>query len=203
MNRLGKAILWIMLALVAAAQAFGLYLLIRTAPATKLELSETALVLHMDEGRRITHEIEPAAAGGKLLRYKVSASDEVIAWIDEQNEMIIAVSPGVCTIAAELDGLRATVDVTVTEGSVLSGAWANAAGDVHMTLDPALRGTLETPDGAASLSLFRGAFSDGEIKNPYRWVKLTGDFLGAPIVLLYDRLNDEIRFGDDTLLRKS
>lgn len=198
MKRSGKR--WILLIAaiaVAAVQAVGLFLLMRTKPATSLVLSETALVLKRDEGRRITHTIEPEAASAKLLKYKVSASDEIIAWVDEQNEMILGVSPGTCQIAAEVDGLRAVIDVTVTDETILAGTFQTETGDVRLSLDQGLSGMLETPDGTARLTLFYGVIADGENTNPYRWIKLTGDLKGTPLTVWYDRLTDTLRLHTD------
>ena len=181
----------------AAAQAVGLFLLVRTRPAESLTLSETTLTLKMDEGRRISHTVEPASAARKLLKYKVSASDEVIAWIDDRNEMIIAVSPGTCTIKATLDGLTAAVDVTVTEETVLAGMWKTEDEDVRLLLDHALSGRLETETGVETILWTRDAFTEGENDNPLRYVKLTGERNGARLVLYYDRLSDTLRLHVD------
>ena len=151
MKRSKKILIILALGAFAAAQAVGLFLLVRTRPAESLTLSETTLTLKMDEGRRISHTVEPASAARKLLKYKVSASDEVIAWIDDRNEMIIAVSPGTCTIKATLDGLTAAVDVTVTEETVLAGMWKTEDEDVRLLLDHALSGRLETETGVETI----------------------------------------------------
>ena len=190
-----SAWIWILIAALAAAQAVGLFLLVRTAPATSLTLSETELILKRDEGRRITHTVEPDAAKGKLIRYKVSASDEIIAWVDDQNEMIVAVSPGVCTIKAQLDGQEAAVSVTVAEESILAGDWRSD--DAALSLDGALSGMLELPEGSRQVRWFRGAFPESGVSNPYRFVRFTGAWDKTPLVLYYDRLSDTLRLHVD------
>lgn len=197
MKRSKKILIILALGAFAAAQAVGLFLLVRTRPAESLTLSETTLTLKMDEGRRISHTVEPASAARKLLKYKVSASDEVIAWIDDRNEMIIAVSPGTCTIKATLDGLTAAVDVTVTKETVLAGMWKTEDEDVRLLLDHALSGRLETETGVETILWTRDAFTEGENDNPLRYVKLTGERNGARLVLYYDRLSDTLRLHVD------
>ena len=193
MKRWKRVLIFLALGVFAAAQVLGLFLLVRTVPAEKLTLSETALALKMDEGRRITHTVEPRAAAGKLLKYKVSASDEVIAWIDDQNEMIIAVSPGTCTVKATVDGLTAAVDVTVTQETILAGMWKTENEDVRLLLDQTLSGRMETADGVETVVWARDAFAEGENENPLRYVKLTGERSGTKLTLYYDRLNDTLR----------
>lgn len=197
MKRSKKILVILALIVFAAAQAVGLCLLVRTSPAESLVLSETSLTLKMDEGRRITHTIEPAAASRKLLKYKVGASDEIVAWIDDQNEMVIAVSPGTCTIKATLDGLAVPIEVTVTQETILAGFWKTEDESVRLLLDHALSGRMETDAGVGTVNLTRSAFDEGEIETPLRYVKLTGERNGARLVLYYDRLSDTLRLHVD------
>lgn len=188
-------LIWIAVVLFAAAQAVGLFFLIRVRPATSLTLSESAITLKLDEGRQITHTIEPASARERLLAYSVSWSEEPIAWIDDKNEMIVAMSPGTCTIRARLDGQEATVDVTVTPETVMAGNWAGDGAALSLGSD--LAGRLDIGNGETEFYWMRSAFNEGENSNPYRYVKLTGVRDGVKLTLYYDRLNDTMRLHTD------
>ena len=199
MKRSKRILIGAAVAAICAAQAVGLFFLMRTAPASTLTLSETAVYLKLDEGHSITHTIEPAAASGKLIRYKVTAPDGIVAWVDEQNEMIVALAPGACQVKAVLDGQEAVIDVTVSGETVLAGEWSGSG--VSLSIGKDLSGTLIIPEGTAAVQWFRGAFSDGENGNPYRYVKLTAECNGMPAVLYYDRLNDTMRLERDGTVR--
>ena len=175
-----------------ALNALGLFFLICTKPATSLTLSETSITLKMDEGRPIAHAIEPYNARHKLLHFSVSWSEEIIAWVDELDEMIVAVSPGTCTIAGAVDEQKASVSVTVTEETILAGTWLAPDGET-LTLDNALNGAFYTADGTQTTAWVRTAFADGECANPFRFVKLTPADGPEPVILYYDRLNDTLR----------
>ncbi len=185
MKRSKKILIWLAVCLFAAAQAVGLFLLVRTVPAEKLTLSETALTLKMDEGRCIVHTIEPDRASTRLIKYKVTAPDGIVAWVDEKNEMIVALAPGACQVKATIDGLEAVVDVTVLEETVIAGEWI-AENGTALSIGNDLSGTL---DGAKT-QWTRAAFNDGEVKNAYRYTKLVA---ADGAVLYYDRLNDSLR----------
>lgn len=206
MKRSKRILIWLALALFAAAQGIGLFFLMRTAPATSLRLSETALVLKTDEGRRVTHTIEPAAASGKLVKFKVTAPDGIVAWVDEKNEMIVALAPGACQVKAVLDGQEAIVDVTVLDETVLAGVWRCENGET-LSIDNDLNSVFVTPQGTEQIQWFRGAFSTNENSNPYRYVKLTGTRGDTLLILYYDRLSDTLRLHvdgaapDDTFIR--
>ena len=73
MKRSKKILIILALGAFAAAQAVGLFFLVRTRPAESLTLSETTLTLKMDEGRRVTHTVKPASAARKLLRSSIVA----------------------------------------------------------------------------------------------------------------------------------
>lgn len=194
--QIGNTVLiWTAVALFAAAQAVGLFFLVRPRPATSLTLSESAITLKTDEGRRVTHTVEPASAGGRLLAYSVSWSDHTIAWIDDKNDMIVAISPGTCTIRARLDGQEATVDVTVTPETVMAGDWA--ADGTALSLDNDLAGLLDTGNGTERVQWQRSDFVEGENSNPYRYVKLTCACGEKKLILYYDRLNDTMRLHVD------
>lgn len=181
-------LIWTAVGVLIALNALGLYLLLRAPKATALRLSETTLTLKMDEGRVITHAIEPYGARNKTLHYSVSWSSEIIAWVDEKDEMVVAVSPGVTRITGEIDGRTASIDVTVLEETILAGTWTAPGGTV-LTLDNALSGSLDgTP-----VTWYRGAFTDGENANPYRYVKLTGAIGETMLTLYYDRLDDTLQ----------
>ena len=203
MKRSKKILVTLALVAFAAAQAVGLFLLVRTRPAESLTLSETTLTLKMDEGRRVTHTVKPASAARKLLKYKVSAADGIVAWIDDQNEMIVAISPGTCTIKATLDGLEAAVDVTVTQETILAGFWKTEDESVRLLLDHALSGRMETDAGVETVVWTRSAFDEGEIETPLRYVKLTAERGGARLVLYYDRLSDTLRLHVDGTEKKA
>ena len=196
MKRSKRILIWLALAAFSAAQGIGLFFLMRTAPATALRLSETALVLKMDEGRRVTHTIEPAAASGKLVKFKVTAPDGIVAWVDEQNEMIVALAPGKCQVKAVLDGQEAIVDVTVLDETALAGEWRTEDGGV-LSIGEDLSGVF----GSEPVQWTRDAFSEGENTNPYRYVKLTGNISGASAALYYDRLTDTMRLESDGAIR--
>lgn len=195
MKRSKRILIWLALAAFSAAQGIGLFFLMRTAPATALRLSETALVLKMDEGRRVTHTIEPAAASGKLVKFKVTAPDGIVAWVDEQNEMIVALAPGKCQVKAVLDGQEAIVDVTVLDETALAGEWS--AIGVSLSIGEDLSGVF----GSEPVQWTRDAFFEGENTNPYRYVKLTGSISGASAALYYDRLTDTMRLESDGAIR--
>ncbi len=203
MKRSKKILVIFALVAFAAAQAVGLFLLVRTRPAESLTLSETTLTLKMDEGRRVTHTVKPASAARKLLKYKVGAADGIVAWIDDQNEMIVAISPGTCTIKATLDGLEAAVDVTVTQETILAGFWKTEDESVRLLLDHALSGRMETDAGVETVVWTRSAFDEGEIETPLRYVKLTAERGGVRLVLYYDRLSDTLRLHVDGTEKKA
>lgn len=189
MKRSTRILIWLALGVFAAAQAVGLFLLVRTAPARKLTLSETSLTLKLDEGCCITHTIEPDRASARLIQYKVTAPDGIVAWVDEQNEMIVALAPGACQVKATLDGLEAVVDVTVLPETVIAGEWISETGTA-LSIGNDLSGTL---DGAKT-QWARAVFNDGEVKNAYRYTKLIAQ---DGTVLYYDRLNDSLRLDVD------
>lgn len=189
MKRWKKILIFLALGVFAAAQAFGLFLLVRTVPAETLTLSETALTLKMDEGRRIVHTVEPDRASTRLIKYKVTAPDGIVAWVDEQNEMIVALAPGACQVKATIDGLEAVIDVTVLEETVIAGEWI-AENGTALSIENDLSGTL---DGAKT-QWTRAAFNDGEVKNTHRYTKLVAQ---DGTVLYYDRLNDTLRLDRD------
>ncbi len=188
MKRSTKIFVGLILLVLISAQAVGLFLLVRPAPVSALTLSETSITLMMDEGRRVPHTVEPASASAKLLHYKVSASDPVVAWIDDKNEMLVALSPGTCTVTAEVDGQTAKVEVTVLSESILCGTWTAENGDT-LTIDGTLLCTLETAGKPVTYALARDGFTPGENSNPYRYVKLTG----TGLTLYYDRLLNTVR----------
>ena len=196
MKRSKKILIILALCVFAAAQAVGLFFLVRTVPAQKLTLSETSLTLKLDEGRRITHTIEPARAAGRLLKYKVTAPDGIVAWVDEQNEMIVALAPGACQVKATIDGLEAIIDVTVTEDTAIAGEWIAADGTA-LSIGNDLFGTFMTAAGSEPVQWTRDAFTNGEIKNPHRYTKLTATVRDVRLVLYYDRLNDAMRLDAD------
>lgn len=185
MKRWKQALIVLALGVFAAVQAVGLFLLVRTVPAETLTLSETALTLKLDEGRRVFHTVEPDRASTRLIKYKVTAPDGIVAWVDEKNEMIVALAPGACQVKATIDGLEAVVDVTVLEETVIAGEWI-AENGTALSIENDLSGTL---DGAKT-QWARAAFNDGEVKNAYRYTKLVA---ADGAVLYYDRLNDSLR----------
>lgn len=189
MKRWKQVLIVLALGVFAAAQAVGLFFLVRTVPAETLTLSETALTLKTDEGRRVFHTVEPDRASTRLIKYKVTAPDGIVAWVDEKNEMIVALAPGACQVKATIDGLEAVVDVTVLEETVIAGEWI-AENGTALSIENDLSGTL---DGAKT-QWARAAFNDGEVKNAYRYTKLIAQD-GA--VLYYDRLNDALRLDAD------
>ena len=185
MKRWKKVLVFLALGVFAAAQVFGLFLLVRTVPAETLTLSETALTLKMDEGRRIVHTVEPERASTRLLKYKVTAPDGIVAWVDEKNEMIVALAPGACQVKATIDGLEAVVDVTVLPETVIAGEWI-AENGTALSIANDLSGTLDS----ARIQWTRAVFNDGEVSNAYRYTKLVA---ADGTVLYYDRLNDALR----------
>ena len=187
-----KILIWLALGVFAAAQAVGLFFLVRTVPAERLSLSETALTLRMDEGRRITHTVEPQKAQTRLVQYKVTAPDGIVAWVDEKNEMIVALAPGACQVKATLDGLEAVADVTVLHETVIAGEWI-AENGTALSIANDLSGTLN----GAKLQWTRAAFTDGEVSNAYRYTKLIA---ADGAVLYYDRLNDSLRLDTDGVI---
>ena len=189
MKRWKQVLIVLALGVFAAAQAVGLFLLVRTVPAETLTLSETALTLKLDEGRRVVHTIGPERASTRLLKYKVTAPDGIVAWVDEKNEMIVALAPGACQVKATLDGLEAVVDVTVLPETVIAGEWI-AENGTALSIENDLSGTL---DGAKT-QWTRDAFTDGEIGNAYRYTKLVA---ANGAVLYYDRLTDTLRLDRD------
>jgi len=189
MKRWKKVLVFLALGVFAAAQAIGLFLLVRTVPAETLTLSETALTLKMDEGRRVVHTIGPERASTRLLKYKVTAPDGIVAWVDEKNEMIVALAPGACQVKATLDGLEAVVDVTVLPETVIAGEWI-AENGTALSIANDLSGTLN----GDRIQWTRAAFTDGEVSNAHRYTKLVAEN-GA--VLYYDRLNDSLRLDTD------
>ena len=195
MKRSKKILIYLALAAFAAAQAVGLFLLVRTVPARKLTLSETSLTLKLDEGFCITHTVEPDRASARLPKYKVTAPGGIVAWVDEQNEMIVALAPGACQVKATIDGLEAVVDVTVTEDTAIAGEWLAADGTA-LSIANDLSGTLS----GEPIRWTRAAFADGEVRNTYRYTKLTATADGARLVLYYDRLNDALRLDADGIV---
>ncbi len=189
MKRWKKILIWASLGVFAAAQVFGLFLLVRTVPAETLTLSETALTLKMDEGRRVVHTIGPERASTRLVKYKVTAPDGIVAWVDEKNEMIVALAPGACQVKATLDGLEAVVDVTVLEETVIAGEWISETGTA-LSIANDLSGTLD----GEKIQWTRDAFNDGEVGNAYRYTKLVA---ANGAVLYYDRLTDTLRLDRD------
>ncbi len=202
MKRWKQVLIVLALCVFAAAQAVGLFLLVRTMPAESLTLSETTLTLKLDEGYRVTHSVEPARAAGRLIRYRVTAPGGIVAWVDEQNEMIVALAPGVCQVKATIDGLEAVIDVTVTEDTAIAGEWIATDGTA-LSIGNDLSGTLRTAAGSEPVRWTRDAFTDGEVKNPYRYAKLIAQ---DGTVLYYDRLNDSLRLDQNgavvTLVRR-
>lgn len=198
MKRWKQILIILALCVFAAAQIFGLFLLVRTVPAESLTLSETTLTLKLDEGFRVTHSVEPARASTRLIRYRVTAPGGIVAWVDEQNEMIVALAPGACQVKATIDGLEAVIDVTVTEDTAIAGEWIATDGTA-LSIGNDLSGTL---DGAKT-QWARAAFTDGEVKNAYRYAKLIAQ---DGTVLYYDRLNDSLRLDQNgafvTLVRR-
>ena len=180
-----KILIFLALGLFASAQAVGLFFLVRTVPAEKLTLSETVLTLKLDEGRRVTHAVEPEKASTRLVQYRVTAPDGIVAWVDEKNEMIVALAPGACQVKATLDGLEAVVDVTVLDETVIAGEWT-AENGTALSIANDLSGTLD----GARIQWTRDAFNDGEVSNAYRYTKLVA---ADGTVLYYDRLNDSLR----------
>jgi uncharacterized protein YjdB len=199
MKRSKKILIILALCVFAAAQTGTLFLLVRTVPAQKLTLSETSLMLKLDEGFCITHTVEPARAAERLVKYKVTAPGGIVAWVDEQNEMIVALAPGACQVKATLDGLEAVIDVTVTENTAIAGEWLAADGTA-LSIGNDLSGTLITAAGSEPVQWTRDAFTNGEIKNTYRYTKLTATVDGARLVLYYDRLNDALRLDADGIV---
>lgn len=189
MKRWKQVLIVLALGVFAAAQVVGLFLLVRTVPAETLTLSETALTLKLDEGRRVFHTVEPDRASTRLIKYKVTAPDGIVAWVDEKNEMIVALAPGACQVKATIDGLEAVIDVTVLEETVIAGEWI-AENGTALSIGNDLSGTL---DGAKT-QWTRAAFTDGEVKNAYRYTKLIAQ---NGTVLYYDRLNDALRLDAD------
>lgn len=202
MKRSKKILMLLAVAAFFAAQAVGLFFLMRTAPASSLSLSETELTLKLDEGRRITHTVEPEAARGKLIKYKVTAPDGIVAWVDEKNEMVVALAPGACQVKAILDGQETILDVTVSDETVLAGVWLGENGDT-LSIGNDLNSAFTTQQGTEQIQWFRGAFSANENSNPYRYVKLTGTRGDTPLVLYYDRLSDTLRLHADGADRDS
>ena len=180
-----KILIWVALGVFAAAQVFGLFLLVRTVPAETLTLSETALTLKMDEGRRVVHTVGPERAQTRLIKYKVTAPDGIVAWVDEKNEMIVALAPGACQVKATLDGLEAVIEVTVLEETVIAGEWT-AENGTALSIANDLSGTLD----GARVQWTRDAFTDGEVSNAYRYTKLVA---ADGAILYYDRLTDTLR----------
>ena len=180
-----RILIWLALGAFAAAQGFGLFLLARTEPAQKLSLSETSLTLRLDEGRRITHTIEPAAARNRLPKYKVTAPDGIVAWVDEKTEMVVALAPGACQVKATLDGREAVIDVTVSEETVIAGVW-HAENGTTLSIANDLSGTID----GVKVQWTRAVFTDGEVQNAYRYTKLAAE---DGTVLYYDRLTDTLR----------
>lgn len=199
MKRRKKILILLALIAFAAAQAFGLFLLARPAHAQKLTLSETALTLKLDEGRRIVHTVEPEQAGTRLIQYKVTAPDGIVAWVDEKNEMIVALAPGACRVRAILDGQEAFIEVTVSNETMLAGGWIAEDGTALSIADD-LSGTLD----GGRITWTRAVFDDGEVKNAYRYAKFAADRDG--MLLYYDRLTDTLRLDRGgavvTLVRK-
>lgn len=193
LSRTKKIVIWACVAVFAAAQAVGLFFLIRVEPAASLTLSETAITLQPDGGRQILHTIEPASAGSKRLSYSVSISG--VAWVDGGIDMIIGLEPGSCRVRAELDGLEAFVDVTVAGETALAGVWQGDGAAV--TLDGALSGRFGIGEADRTLKWMRTAFYEGETDDAYRYVKLTAASDGRLYTLLYDRLNDTMRLRTD------
>ena len=189
MKRSKKVLIWLAVCLFAAAQAAGLFLLVRTVPAETLTLSESALTLKLDEGRRIFHTVEPDRAQARLIQYKVTAPDGIVAWVDEKNELIVALAPGACQVKATIDGLEAVVDVTVLEETVIAGEWI-AENGTALSIENDFSGTLD----GARVTWSRAVFNDGEVKNAYRYTKLVAT---DGTVLYYDRLNDSLRLKTD------
>ena len=189
MKRWKKVLVFLALGVFAAAQVFGLFLLVRTVPAETLTLSETALTLKMDEGRRVVHTVEPERASSRLIKYKVTAPDGIVAWVDEKNEMIVALAPGACQVKATIDGLEAIVDVTVLPETVIAGEWI-AENGTALSIANDLSGTLD----GERLQWTRDAFTDGEVSNAYRYTKLVA---ADGTILYYDRLTDSLRLDAD------
>ena len=185
MKRWKKILVFLALGVFAAAQAFGLFLLVRTVPAETLTLSETALTLKMDEDRRVVHTVEPERSSVRLIKYKVTAPDSIVAWVDEMNEMIVALAPGACQVKATIDGLEAIVDVTVLDETVIAGEWISETGTA-LSIANDLSGTLD----GERLQWTRDAFTDGEVSNAYRYTKLVA---ADGTILYYDRLTDALR----------
>ena len=194
-----KILIFLALGLFASAQAVGLFFLVRTVPAEKLTLSETVLTLKLDEGRRVTHAVEPEKASTRLVQYRVTAPDGIVAWVDEKNEMIVALAPGACQVKATLDGQEAVMDVTVLDETVIAGDWIAFDGTT-LSIENDLSGTID----GVEIRWTRAAFTDGEVKNTHRYTKLVAAENGA--VLYYDRLNDSLRLDRDgsavTFVRK-
>lgn len=201
MKRSKKILVYLALVVFAAAQVFGLFLLVRPMKAQRLSLSETSVVLKTDQGFCITHTVEPDRAAGKLIKYTVTAPDGIVAWVDEQNEMIVALKPGVCRVKGILDGLEAVIDVTVTEDTAIAGEWLSEDG-TSLSIENDLSGTIND----ARVTWTRTVFDGGEIKNAHRYVKLTAERDGARLVLYYDRLLDALRLsiaGETVILHRA
>ncbi len=191
-SRTKKIVIWACVAAFAAAQAVGLFFLARGEKAASLTLSETAITLQPDEGRRIAHTIEPAGAKNRRLSYSVSTR---IAWVDRENDMIVGLEEGDCLVRAELDGLTAIVRVKVEGETALAGEWSGDG--AALSLDGALSGRLTAVSGERSLQWMRSAFFGDEADEPIRYVKLTAVSDGMLHTLIYDRLNDTMRLRVD------
>ena len=131
-----------------------------------------------------------------LTEMQVTAPDGIVAWVDEQNEMIVALAPGTCQVKAVLDGQEAIVDVTVLDETALAGEWRGENGET-LSIDNDLNSVFVTQQGTEQIQWFRGAFSTNENSNPYRYVKLTGTRGDTPLILYYDRLSDTLRLHVD------
>ena len=205
MKRSKKILIYLALVVFAAAQVLGLFLLVRPMKAQRLSLSETSVVLKTDQGFCIRHTVEPDRAAGKLIKYMVTAPDGIVAWVDEQNEMIVALKPGVCQVKGMLDGLEAVIDVTVTEDTVIAGEW-RAENGTALSIANDLSGTLVTASGVEPVQWIRTVFDGGEVKNAHRYTKLTAEQDGARLVLYYDRLLDALRLsiaGETVILHRA
>lgn len=116
-------------------------------PAEKVTLSPTTLSLKVGNTRRLTVTLSPNGAVNREMKW--TTSNNRVATVDA-NGTVRAVGVGTATITVEVDGVKATMKVTVTQAT--SGGNNNGGGNVT-PIDPRPEDPEPTPEEPETYSI--------------------------------------------------
>lgn len=106
-------------------------------PAEKITLSPTNISLKVGNTRRITVTLNPKEATNRTMNW--TTSNNKVATVDK-NGTVRAVGVGTATITLEVDGIKASVKVTVTPATI------NPGGNKPTTPEPPITYSVEIQD---------------------------------------------------------